>query len=500
MGFKITEVYADITARDTQYKSAMATAQSTARTLSTVFDQLRGTLLRLAGALSAGYLLRSLMEVEKGIQQVRIGLQLTGQEVTNNTAELTNMARRLSELTGTDMVEYLHAMRQALSYGAPMESMEAMMKTARGLAVVLDTSLRQGVIAVTQAQVGYFLMLQRRLPDLRRITDAHEKFNLAMKAAAAGWAMAQADTLTRNLGILRQSFMNLLRDGLSPLLPYLSRFIQFITTGLGILEAWAKEHKTLAVKLLGVTTGLLLLLPVLPGIAVAVKAVAAAFMFLNSSTALTLAALAAIAYGLAGLLGAFTPVKTIIDKTTEAIKSVTATSPWDSFGSAVARACAIVSVALEHLSDLQEALHHKITYLVTAIPAAFTIPGSKIWYEYMGELNALQQAIDKLERPMEAKIESRYKSLMDTFTALKNLALSPFEAPPYIGKTTKGVGKHVEQFKVFEGGQIDFSWLSPDDPAKNLLEATRENGKKLDTLFEIRDGINRLGMDEGALE
>ena len=485
MGFKITEIYALLTAKDGGYKEGMVNAQAVAKTTASTLDRVQEALLRVTAGIGSGYVMHHVMAIEEAFLGLKTALMATGQEVDHNAEKAMHLAKTFSELTGRAKEEYLKGAETAALLGVPSEKIGAMLRVGEGLARIMGTDLTQGIRAATQAQEGYYLMLQRRLPQLREITDAHEKFAYTLSMARTGWSIAQIDSLSKSLGILKQTFWNLIWEAMEPLLPKISKFIRFLHEMVQPILAWARAHQTAASAIVGLTVALGLLAVALPTLKIAAAALGTILAALTLKSLAITAVIAAIAYGLMELTGVFGSSTDAVDEYGRAMTQATDPGKWQNFGQAVAKGCATASVAIERIGAAIGWVYNAYQYMGYAIERNFTEVGGKTWWAVNDEINKALKNMDVYEKElgttMAPLIVARYKSLIG---ALGGFDKDTGDTDLDLLKKSKLSGR-VSQFKEFAGGGLtNLNWLNPMTKEDSILEAIKNSGGKFDTANE----------------
>ena len=272
MGFKIAEVYADLTIKDSKFQASISKVQGQLTkvqgSLTSLGNSARNTFLKMGVALAA--VLYPTLKEEKAILRLDAALRANGQNVDVWSKKLQAAAGKMELAVATDAEDIMDVMRLGLAMGGTADQAEDLSKQAMGLATAFDIDLNSAMKNVMLAQAGEFTMLSRYVPALRSAKTETEKWAIYQKAAAAGWEQAnkQAQPFQR----LMIDVVNLAKDFGRIFLEELNKVVAYIRPVIRAVGVWVNEHKKLAVAL---ATGTLVLMGVLAAVAILAPAVGA---------------------------------------------------------------------------------------------------------------------------------------------------------------------------------------------------------------------------------
>lgn len=135
-------------------------------------------------------------EQEKVERLLQTALQQTGKYSQAAFNDLKAYASQIQELTTVGDETSLKLMQLGLSMGVSSDKIKDATKAAIGLSKAYDVDLKSAMKMVALAYEGDFNMLQRYMPELKKLKDNTEKQAIAFKRFGEGWGIATAETDT----------------------------------------------------------------------------------------------------------------------------------------------------------------------------------------------------------------------------------------------------------------------------------------------------------------
>jgi hypothetical protein len=239
MAFKLAEGFVDIFARTSRLTSGFDQVERQTNRLVQGLDKLSGAATAAIGGLAlVGFfdkVVKAAMEAERSVSLVEAALRTNGQEVKENSAKIDEMANSLRDQVGFSDEAARAAAAYGIKMGASADQAIEMTKAAAGLADLFGGNLQSAMQAVTRAQQGNWMSLQRMIPALRQYHTVQEKMDFLVRRANQGIA-SQKDLLKDTQGHLTQ-----LENAWSELAEAIgSEFLPVVKSTLGYLTLLAK--------------------------------------------------------------------------------------------------------------------------------------------------------------------------------------------------------------------------------------------------------------------
>jgi len=135
-------------------------------------------------------------EQEKVERLLQKAMESTGQYSVAAFEELKRYASEIQNLTTVGDEASLKLMQLGLSMGVSSDKIKDATKYAIGLSKAYDLDLKSAMKMVALAFEGDFNMLQRYLPELKKLKDNTEKQAVAFKRFGEGWGIATEEAKT----------------------------------------------------------------------------------------------------------------------------------------------------------------------------------------------------------------------------------------------------------------------------------------------------------------
>ena len=135
-------------------------------------------------------------EQEKVERLLQKAMESTGQYSAAAFEELKRYASEIQNLTTVGDETSLKLMQLGLSMGVSSDKIKDATKYAIGLSKAYDLDLKSAMKMVALAFEGDFNMLQRYLPELKKLKDNTEKQAVAFKRFGEGWGIATEEAKT----------------------------------------------------------------------------------------------------------------------------------------------------------------------------------------------------------------------------------------------------------------------------------------------------------------
>lgn len=284
MASKLGEIYIELAAVDSKYRTSLQKAQGDAeKSARAVEMRWQGVGTAIAGAFAAlgivegaKYAVNEAMEAEQAHMKLAAALALTGDATTETMAALTKAAKAIQSVTVYEDDAVIASMAYGKSIGIQTSRLTECARAAVGLAEITGQDLNSAMLAVGRASQGTFGRLKMLLPAFKETGNAAMDFANLLKLAEGGFSLAEAHAKTTGgaLEQMRVTLGNLAESFGALLLPALQQFAAIVTP----VVKWLSEINPVAQSVIVSIAGLAVVvggaIAVLGGLATAWGAIA----------------------------------------------------------------------------------------------------------------------------------------------------------------------------------------------------------------------------------
>ena len=233
MGWKLAELYVQLTANDSKFNAAVKRAHLTTVSLSTAMDRAAATAKRmlLAGAAATGLLAKAAIEGEQAHSQLSAALRATGQYSSEMIGRLSEAAMEIQRQTLVSDDAAKSMMAFGVGLGVSSSHVVDLTKAAIGLSRILRMDVQQAMRVAVMAEGGQFRALQRMVPEIKNAESASEALVVVQQLANQGWRQSRNEINTTYGAIVRlKNMADKLAEAIgTALLPTIKRWSQYGT-------------------------------------------------------------------------------------------------------------------------------------------------------------------------------------------------------------------------------------------------------------------------------